>query len=100
MDIQIKTLLKLYVENKKYDKCYNILYNEIKNQFISKVSLKNSNYNYTLLLNLMDNVKKYLSPYEIYLFKEFYNTINFDYTPQIQVALLLDIYNKLNEYTK
>lgn len=90
-------VLQLKIKTKQYSEVIQILQKEIKNIFIQKVKNKNENYKYIDMINLFENVEKYLSNTEIYMFKNFYILYEEENDELYEIDYLIEIYKSIRE---
>ena len=96
MEITQKALLRLYINNKKYEKYNEIMINEIKQIFSKKVQNVEKSFSYSSMVNLLEETRKNLTYYEAMIFQKFYNVLHEeDIEEDIKSITLTEIYEKI-----
>ncbi len=93
---QLEGLLKSKVNTGNYGEAIDLLCEQIEDVFTQKIKKRNEKYIFKGLINLADNVDKYLTGEDLKLFKVYYITVNEEEYPLYKIDVLTGIFNQLN----
>lgn len=88
-------LLKKYIENKEFDKYNSVIKKEIIKYFVEEIKKVDSNYLYSSMVELLEDIESYLEIDKVELFKYFYKINKEQYKDEILSNMLTDICQKI-----
>lgn len=91
----LEEILKEKIENNEIFDTIKVLKNEIRKIFINKITEKNKNFIYTDIMQLANNIEKFLTNEEINIFKKYFIILHEQNYELYEIDCLVDIYNKL-----
>ncbi len=92
--------IKNKIKNNQIVEAIDLLENEIKLEYISRIRKFNNKVSYIDLIDLKDNVERYLQVEERKIFKKFFVILNCETNELYQLERLTEIYKKLMEGEK
>lgn len=92
--------IKNKIKNNQIVEAIDLLENEIKLEYISRIRKFNNKVSYIDLIDLKDNVERYLQVEERKIFKKFFAILNCETNELYQLERLTEIYKKLMEGEK